>query len=248
MPLAKHDDVIQQLAAQRTHPSFGVSVLPRRTRRDADRADAQVVHPRGTRCRRWHRDLGSAAPARSPRRWPPQSAARPTRRTGAPSRSREARAGVRATGRKTHKRCRTSPSAPSGSRSRSCPRGGCERTSSRSAKADVAAALPVTRESPRPPRYAGRRPMQPVHLRECLANEFFVSTGLYRRYPSSGDTVHDRVVGSDGVEIASGHDPHVPQKFPRIVVLLGPSRAVVEENTARRLATLPLGAHGVNTG
>jgi hypothetical protein len=46
MPLAKHDDVIQQLAAQRTHPSFGVPVLPRRTRRDADLADAQVVHPR----------------------------------------------------------------------------------------------------------------------------------------------------------------------------------------------------------
>jgi hypothetical protein len=33
MPLAKHDDVIQQLAAQRAHPSFGVPVLPKRTRR-----------------------------------------------------------------------------------------------------------------------------------------------------------------------------------------------------------------------
>jgi hypothetical protein len=42
MSLAKHDDVIQQLAAQRTHPSFAVPVLPRRTRRDADLADGQV--------------------------------------------------------------------------------------------------------------------------------------------------------------------------------------------------------------
>jgi hypothetical protein len=46
MHLAKHDQVIKQLAAQCAHPSFRVSVLPRRARRDADLPDAQVVHPR----------------------------------------------------------------------------------------------------------------------------------------------------------------------------------------------------------
>ncbi len=46
MPLAKHDQVVKQLAAQCAHPSFRVSVLPRRARRDADLPDAQVVDAR----------------------------------------------------------------------------------------------------------------------------------------------------------------------------------------------------------
>jgi hypothetical protein len=36
--------------------------------------------------------------------------------------------------------------------------------------------LSVTRESHRPTRYAGRQPIQPARLRECLANELFATT------------------------------------------------------------------------
>ena len=42
MPLAKHDYVIQKLAAQRAHPSFGVPVLPRRTRRDGGASRGRI--------------------------------------------------------------------------------------------------------------------------------------------------------------------------------------------------------------
>ena len=49
MPLAEHDDVIEELSAQRSHPAFGETILPRRARRDPklsnpQSADACVEH------------------------------------------------------------------------------------------------------------------------------------------------------------------------------------------------------------
>ena len=87
MPLAKHDDVIQQFAAQSADPPLGESVLPRRARRDPQLADAEVVHA-GVE---YGAEDGiaiadQAQPVRPPRRWPPRSAGPSTRRAGAPSR------------------------------------------------------------------------------------------------------------------------------------------------------------------
>jgi len=68
MPLPEHDDVIEQLSAQRAYPPLGESVLPRRARRDPELLDAQIVHPCETRTRRSRHGLARAAPARRQRR------------------------------------------------------------------------------------------------------------------------------------------------------------------------------------
>jgi len=46
MPLAEYDHVVEQFATQRADPSFGVSVLPRRIRRNLYLLDAQVFEAR----------------------------------------------------------------------------------------------------------------------------------------------------------------------------------------------------------
>ena len=46
MPLAEYDYVVEQFATQRADPSFGVSVLPRRMRRNLYLLDAQVFDAR----------------------------------------------------------------------------------------------------------------------------------------------------------------------------------------------------------
>jgi hypothetical protein len=81
MSLSKHDDAIQQFAAQGADPSLGESVLPRRPRRDPQLAHAEVVHA-GVE---YGAEDGIAVADQSCR-WPPQSAGPSTRRAGGPSR------------------------------------------------------------------------------------------------------------------------------------------------------------------
>jgi hypothetical protein len=45
MPLAEHDQVVRELTPKRSDEPFGVALLPRRSRRDAELLDAQLVHP-----------------------------------------------------------------------------------------------------------------------------------------------------------------------------------------------------------
>jgi hypothetical protein len=45
MALAEYDDMIDQLAPERSDKSLGVAVLPRRPRRDLALADPEMVHP-----------------------------------------------------------------------------------------------------------------------------------------------------------------------------------------------------------
>ena len=68
MSLSKHDEVIEQLAAQRADPSFGESVLPGRARRNPELLNAKLIDTRVEFGAGSHPDLGSVASARSPRR------------------------------------------------------------------------------------------------------------------------------------------------------------------------------------
>src|SRR6476661_2153859 len=70
MPLAKHDHMIEALASDRADQSFGVTVLPRRSRRCRSVANAHRAETTRKPGRRHGRDHERGNPAPAPTRRP----------------------------------------------------------------------------------------------------------------------------------------------------------------------------------